>query len=184
MPLRIFRSRNVSGRQRRPGADRRRDVRDVLPRRALPAAGARLRRARDRARLPAGRRSSWGRSSVRFSEPLIMRFGAARRCSSRASALIAAGPAPVRARPGRRQLRRPTCCPSMVLLGIGVGLCFPSLMTLAMSGATRATPGSPRAWSTPPPRSAARSAWPCWRPSSTTRTDNLLATRGTRRPRR
>ena len=40
-------------RQRDPGADRRRHVRPVLPRRPLPAGGARLRRARDRARLPA-----------------------------------------------------------------------------------------------------------------------------------
>ena len=38
-----------------PGAHGRRAVRDVLPRRALPAAGARLRRARGRARVPAGR---------------------------------------------------------------------------------------------------------------------------------
>ena len=44
MPLRLFRSRNVAGRERRPGAARRRDVRDVLPRRALPAADPRLRR--------------------------------------------------------------------------------------------------------------------------------------------
>ena len=41
------------GRQRGPGAGRRRHVRDVLPRRALPAAGARLRRAADRPRVPA-----------------------------------------------------------------------------------------------------------------------------------
>src|SRR5207247_7618503 len=31
--------------------------------------------------------------------------------------------------------------PAMVLLGIGAGLCFPSLMTLAMSGATRSDAG-------------------------------------------
>ena len=41
------------GRQHRPGAVGRRDVRDVLPRLALHAAGARLRRARDRPCLPA-----------------------------------------------------------------------------------------------------------------------------------
>ena len=49
-------------RQRRAGAAGRRDVRDVLPRRPLPAARARLQRPRGRARLPAdhdrdGRRS-------------------------------------------------------------------------------------------------------------------------------
>ena len=54
MPLRIFRSRNVTGANLDPGADRGRDVRDVLPRLALPAAGARLRRAADRPGVPAG----------------------------------------------------------------------------------------------------------------------------------
>ena len=44
-------------RERDPGADGGRDVRDVLPRRALPPARARLRRARDRAGVPAGARS-------------------------------------------------------------------------------------------------------------------------------
>ena len=41
-------------RQRDPVAAGRRDVRDVLPRRAVPAADPRLRRARGRPRLPAG----------------------------------------------------------------------------------------------------------------------------------
>ncbi len=41
------------GSQRDPGAARRRDVRDVLPRRPLPAADPPLRRARGRPRLPA-----------------------------------------------------------------------------------------------------------------------------------
>ena len=43
--------------ERAPGADRGRDVRDVLPRLALPAAGAGLRRASDRPRVPA--RAPW-----------------------------------------------------------------------------------------------------------------------------
>ena len=45
------------GRQRRPGADGRRDVRDVLPRLAVPPARARLRRAADRPGIPAGHAS-------------------------------------------------------------------------------------------------------------------------------
>ena len=53
VPLRIFRSRNVYGRQHDPGADGRRHVRDVLSRCALPAAGARLRRAGDGPGVPA-----------------------------------------------------------------------------------------------------------------------------------
>ena len=41
------------------------------------------------------------------------------------------------ARAGRaRELRRPTCCPRWLLLGIGAGVAFPSLMAVAMSGAT------------------------------------------------
>jgi MFS family permease len=35
----------------------------------------------------------------------------------------------------------PDILPSMILLGIGAGLSFPSLMTLAMSGATRSDSG-------------------------------------------
>ena len=64
----------------------------------------------------------------------------------------------VRGRPGRR---RPTCrtsSRSMVLIGAGAGLCFPALMTLAMSGATAedAGPGL-RAGQHHRRRSAARS---------------------------
>ena len=61
IPLRIFRSRNVSGANVDPGAVRRRHVRDVLPRRAVPAAGARLRRAARSAWRSCPRRSSWAR---------------------------------------------------------------------------------------------------------------------------
>ena len=44
MPLRLFRSRNVTGANLVHGAARGRHVRHVLPRRAVPAAGPRLRR--------------------------------------------------------------------------------------------------------------------------------------------
>ena len=50
-------------REHRPGPDGRRHVRDVLPRRAVPAAGARLRRARDRPRVPA--RDAWSSACCR-----------------------------------------------------------------------------------------------------------------------
>ena len=65
-----------------------------------------------------------------------MRFGATRDAARRARARSAAGLALFARAPVDAQLRAPTCCPSMVLLGIGAGLAFPSLMTLAMSGAT------------------------------------------------
>ena len=53
--------------------------------------------------------------------------------------------------------------PATLLIGLGTGLSMPALMTLAMSGATPRTPAWPPAWSTRPCRSAARSASPCWR---------------------
>ena len=53
MPLRLFRSRNVSGANAVQGAARGRHVRDVLPRRAVPADDPRLHRAPGRARVPA-----------------------------------------------------------------------------------------------------------------------------------
>ena len=95
--------------ERRPGADGRRAVRRVLPRRPLPAAGARLRRDRDRPRVPA--------RLARDRDPLARLLGAA------GHALRAArGPAR-RPRVDRRRARRcsprsrstaatsPTCCP-------------------------------------------------------------------------
>ena len=54
--------------------------------------------------------------------------------------------------------------PATILIGLGAGLSTPALMTLAMYGVQpTATPASRPAWSTRPCRSAARSAWPCWR---------------------
>jgi MFS family permease len=54
--------------------------------------------------------------------------------------------------------------PPMLLIGVGIGISFPSLMTVAMSGATPEDAGLASGWSTPAPRSAARSASPCWPP--------------------
>jgi EmrB/QacA subfamily drug resistance transporter len=75
-----------------------------------------------------------GTLSVRYSERLIMRFGA-RTLVLVGLVLILAGlgvftQAPV---DGGYALH---VLPVMILLGTGAGLCFPSLMTLAMSGAT------------------------------------------------
>ena len=55
--------------------------------------------------------------------------------------------------------------PPFLLIAVGIGTSFPGIMTLAMSGRRRRTPGSPRASSTPACRWVARSAWRCWRRS-------------------
>jgi EmrB/QacA subfamily drug resistance transporter len=75
-----------------------------------------------------------GALSVRYTEPLVSRFGA-RPVMISGLVLIAAGlvvftQAPV---DGHYALH---VLPVMVLLGIGAGLAFPALMTLAMSGVT------------------------------------------------
>jgi EmrB/QacA subfamily drug resistance transporter len=80
-----------------------------------------------------------GTLSLRYSEPLIMRFGA-RRILLPGLALIAAGLA-LFARAPVHGSYLPDVFPVMVLLGIGIGSCFPALMTLAMSGATRSDAG-------------------------------------------
>jgi EmrB/QacA subfamily drug resistance transporter len=80
-----------------------------------------------------------GTLTGRYSEPLIMRFGA-RRLLFPGLGLVAAGlvlftRAPVDANYFVDVL------PVLVLLGVGIGICFPALMTIAMSGATRADAG-------------------------------------------
>ncbi|HEY7150774.1 MAG TPA: MFS transporter [Solirubrobacterales bacterium] len=80
-----------------------------------------------------------GTLSVRFSEPLITRFGA-RTLLFPGLALVTAGlvlftQAPV---DGSYALH---VLPVMILLGTGVGVCFPALMTIAMSGATKSDAG-------------------------------------------
>ena len=80
-----------------------------------------------------------GTMSIRYSEPLIMRFGA-KTLLIPGLGLIAAGlvlftRAPVDGSYVEHVL------PVMILLGFGAGLSFPALMTLAMSGATKADAG-------------------------------------------
>jgi MFS family permease len=75
----------------------------------------------------------------RYSEPLIMRFGA-RTLLFPGLGLVAAGlilftRAPVDANYWTDVF------PVLVLMGTGIGICFPALMTIAMSGATRADAG-------------------------------------------
>jgi EmrB/QacA subfamily drug resistance transporter len=80
-----------------------------------------------------------GALSLRYSERLIMRFGA-RRTLLPGMVLVAAGlllfaRVPVHGNYARDVL------PVMILLGLGVGSSFPALMTLAMSGAAREDAG-------------------------------------------
>jgi EmrB/QacA subfamily drug resistance transporter len=75
-----------------------------------------------------------GTLSVRYTDRLVMRFGA-RKLVFSGLALFMAGLALFARAPidGDYVVH---VLPVMVLLGIGAGLCFPALMTLAMSGAT------------------------------------------------
>jgi hypothetical protein len=75
-----------------------------------------------------------GTLSLRYSDRLIMRFGAGATLLP-ALALIAAGLA-LFARAPVNGAYVTDVLPSMVLLGAGAGISFPALATLAMSGAT------------------------------------------------
>jgi MFS family permease len=80
-----------------------------------------------------------GTLSLRYSEKLIMRFGA-RGTLLPGLVLVAAGLA-LFARAPVRGSYLPDVLPVMILLGLGIGACFPALMTLAMSGATPSDAG-------------------------------------------
>src|SRR3954469_16365427 len=80
-----------------------------------------------------------GTLSLRYSEQLIMRFGA-RRCLLSGMVLVAAGLALFTRAPVDGVYARDVL-PVMVLLAFGIGVSFPALMTLAMSGATKQDAG-------------------------------------------
>jgi EmrB/QacA subfamily drug resistance transporter len=80
-----------------------------------------------------------GTLSVRYSEPLIMRFGA-RRSLLVGMTLVAIGLALFTQAPVHGSYVRDVL-PVLILLGLGIGVSFPALMTLAMSGATQADAG-------------------------------------------
>jgi EmrB/QacA subfamily drug resistance transporter len=80
-----------------------------------------------------------GTLSLRYSERLIMRFGA-RRTLLPGLVIIAAGLA-LFARVPVHGSYVPDVLPVMILLGFGIGVSFPALMTLAMSGATQSDAG-------------------------------------------
>src|SRR5919204_6811631 len=74
-----------------------------------------------------------GTLSVRYSEPLVMRFGS-RNTVLPGMALIAAGLCLFALSPVDGTYFRDVL-PAMVLLGAGAGVAFPALMNLAMAGA-------------------------------------------------
>jgi EmrB/QacA subfamily drug resistance transporter len=80
-----------------------------------------------------------GSMSIRFSEPLITRFGA-RALLPPGLALIAVALALLAIAPVHANYLT-GLLPSMVLLGTGAGACFPALMGVAMSGATPSDAG-------------------------------------------
>jgi len=80
-----------------------------------------------------------GSLSLRYSERLIMRFGA-RRTLLPGLVLIAAGLGAFARVPVHGEYALDVL-PSMLLLGVGIGVSFPALMTLAMSGATQSDAG-------------------------------------------
>jgi EmrB/QacA subfamily drug resistance transporter len=80
-----------------------------------------------------------GTLSLRYSERLIMRFGA-RNTLLPGLVLIAAGLALFSRAPVAGSYVG-NVLPVMVLFGVGIGVCFPALMTLAMSGATERDAG-------------------------------------------
>jgi EmrB/QacA subfamily drug resistance transporter len=114
-----------------------------------------------------------GLMSIRFAEPLIMRFGA-RRTLLPGLAFILVGllwfaRMPVDANYAVDML------PSMVLLGLGAGLGFPSLMTLAMSSATQSDSGLASGLVNTSLQVGGALGLAVLATLSTTRSDNLLA---------
>jgi EmrB/QacA subfamily drug resistance transporter len=80
-----------------------------------------------------------GTLSLRYSEALIMRFGA-RGTLIPGLVLVAVGLALFARAPVHGSYLHDVL-PVIVLLGFGIGVCFPALMTLAMSGATQSDAG-------------------------------------------
>jgi EmrB/QacA subfamily drug resistance transporter len=80
-----------------------------------------------------------GTLSIRYSERLIVRFGA-RTTLLPGLALVVVGLVLFARVPVNGSYVKDVL-PTMILLGTGVGACFPALMTIAMSGATRSDAG-------------------------------------------
>ena len=174
MPLRIFRSRNVSG----ANAIQALSVAGMFGMFFLGALY--LQRVLGYDALEIGlaflpTTLVMGTLSLRYSERLIMRFGARR--------TLLPGPRPdrrrarpVRPRARRRQLPATDVLPTMILLGAGVGVCVPGADDARDVGCDAAArPVSRPDSSTRPRRSAARSGWRCSRRCRRHADSHLLA---------
>jgi len=114
-----------------------------------------------------------GTLSLGFSARLIMRFGA-RATLLPGLALIVAGLALFAVAPVDADYLTEVL-PSMVLLGVGAGLSFPSLMTMAMSGATPSESGLASGLVNTTQQVGGALGLAVLATLSTTRTDELLA---------
>jgi MFS family permease len=114
-----------------------------------------------------------GTLSVRYAEPLIMRFGA-RRALVTGMVLVAISLALfTRAPVGGDYIEH--LLPVMILLGFGIGICFPALMSIAMSGATQADAGLASGLVNTSAQVGGAIGLAVLATLSTTRSDNLLA---------
>ena len=115
-----------------------------------------------------------GTMSLRYSEKLIMRFGARRMLLAGlpmiAAALLLFTQAPVHGNYLEHVF------PVMALLGLGAGTAFPSLMTLTMSGATMEDAGLVSGLAVTSPQVGGAIGLAVLATLSTTRTHHLLAT--------
>ena len=114
-----------------------------------------------------------GMLSVRYSERLIMRFGA-RTTLIPGLILIGVGLALFARVPVEGEYLRDILPPGL-LLGSGVGVCFPALMTLAISGATREDAGLASGLVNTTAQVGAAVGLAVLATLSATRTDDLLA---------
>jgi EmrB/QacA subfamily drug resistance transporter len=114
-----------------------------------------------------------GTLSVRYAEPLIMRFGARRSLVTGmvlvAISLVLFTQAPVDGTYVQHLL------PVMILLGFGIGVCFPALMSIAMSGATQADAGLASGLVNTSAQVGGAIGLAVLATLSTTRSDNLIA---------
>jgi EmrB/QacA subfamily drug resistance transporter len=111
--------------------------------------------------------------TVRYAEPLITRFGA-RTTLLPGMVLVAVGLAVFALAPvdGNYVVH---VLPVMILLGFGIGICFPALMTLAMSGATQQDAGLASGLVNTTAQVGGAIGLAVLATLSTTRSDNLLA---------
>ena len=115
-----------------------------------------------------------GTLSLRYSEPLITRFGAQDDAAPRAGADRRSAWRCSRARPWTAATSQ-HILPVMLVLAFGIGVSFPALMTLAMSGATQEDAGLASGLVNTTAQVGGALGLAVLATLSTTRTDNLLA---------